>query len=167
MLALFNNMFRRNHAGWARLTTLEGVTLLFPEQHTRACCVSESPFGPMRCAYYSARWESGNASSFLTVRDYYSETPIDAVTLFENWKQEFLAAIESSGIRRYLVKEKLTEGTNSRCDLLYSNKEETTFSRICLIAEGNRLIVLFTVGMLQEVVAPANDECFRSIRTQQ
>lgn len=165
MLALFN-IFARSYTGWTRLTTVEGIQVLFPQNATRATSVAETPLGTMHCTLYSGHWLNSNASSILSIRDYQSETTLDPYTLFNNWKAEFIEAMEVSGVRKHRIKQSVTEGKYTRCDLLYTNNEETTYTRVCLVAAGNRLIILFTVGMLQEVLTPACSECYSSIKLQ-
>ena len=164
MLALFNNFFARSHTGWTKLTTPEGINVLFPQKSNRVCSSADTQLGQMNCTIYSGRWEKSTASTILTVRDYQTATPLEPNDLSASWKDEFQHAMQVSQIKKYLMKECVTEGQHPRCDLLYTNREQTTYTRVSLIANGNRLIVLFTVGMLQEVLAPACSECFQSIR---
>lgn len=164
MIALFNSMRNRSFGSWTRMTTSEGVHVFFPQQATHVCSVAETPFGPMKCSVYSSAWNNNNANSILAIRDYESPTPLQPDDLFLSWKSDFRNAMDVSGVYKHVVDECYTQGKFSRYDLLYANREETAFTRVCLIAQGNRLIVLFTVGMFQDVNGPECKECYRSIR---
>ena len=163
MLALLTR-FGRSFTGWTKLVTHEGVTVLFPEHPMRACSTSESPWGTMYCTMYRGQWKDSTASSILTIRDYDSATLLEPDQLFSGWKEEFKRAMNEHHLPLVRVKEKLSVDKHHRCDLLYANREETQFTRVSLIAQGNRLIILFAVGMLQEVLTPACSESFRSLR---
>lgn len=164
MLALFHTVFGRSYSGWTRLTTNEGVKVLFPQKAHRACSVAETPVGPMNCVLYSGRWENSSANSILAIRDYQTDATLSAEGLFASWKADFQDAMHVTGVYKRILRENIVDGVHPRCDLLYTNEDETTFTRVSLIAQNNRLIVLFTVGMLQEVLAPACCESYRGIR---
>jgi len=163
MLALLG-WFRRSYPGWCRLSTLEGVTLLFQENARRTCSTTDNSFGRFASTTYSARGNEGAFTSMLTVRDYSPGEPVSSEERFASWKAEFNHAMEAYRISSHLIKERTIAGQHPRCDLLFTNHDETVYTRVSLISQGDRLVILFACGMLQEVSSPACSECFRSIR---
>lgn len=163
MLALLN-FFQRRHAGWKQLIVPERVKLLFPDCPMHKYSVSESPLGQINVSLYSASIPHSGFSTILCIRDYQSESLIEAKDLFKDWKREFVNTMEASGIQKHLVKEKCHGDVNSTCDLLLSDAMETSFTRVRLVAMGNRLIILFAVGNLQEISCPAVTESFTNMQ---
>lgn len=163
MLALLN-WFGRSHQGWSKLTSLEGVKVLFPNNPLCKYSQADSPLGPMNVSLYSSRLENSRFSVILSVRDFMPGNTAQSEEYFEHWKNEFQQTMQAYQIQKTLVKQSLTPGQAPRLDLLYSNADGTTFTRVSLISQGTRLIILFAVGMLQEISGPACTECFRSIR---
>lgn len=163
MLALLN-FFKPTHQNWQKIKTHEGVRLLFPEFPTRKCSQSESPLGTIHVTLYSGKLPESNFSAILSVRDYTPIKPAQAGDYFQEWKDEFNRTMELMGISTQLVREAHTDGKHPRCDLLFVNHDETVYTRVGLISQGTRLVILFAVGMLQEVSGPACSDCFRSLR---
>ena len=163
MLALLN-WFRPSHHGWTKLTTLEGVTVLFPSNTFRKSSQANSPLGMMDVALYTGHLEKSNFSIILSIRDFVPGNDAKPEDYFQAWKDEFSQTMESYQIQKLLVTERHHPGDAPRCELLFTNADQSAFTRVTLISQFNRLVILFAVGMLQEVSGPACGECFRSIR---
>ncbi len=163
MLALLN-WFRRSFPGWSRLMTLEGITVLLQENSKRKCSTTDNSFGRFTSTTYSSCSSAGTFSTMLTIRDYSPGQSEGSKERFANWKAEFNHAMEAYQISCHLIKEQLVKRQHPRCDLLYTNHDETVYTRVSLIAQDDRLVILFACGMLQEISGPACTECFRSIR---
>lgn len=163
MLALLN-WFRRSYPGWSKLTTLEGVSVLFQENAKRTSSNTDNPYGRFTGTTYSASGSESTFSTMLIVRDYTPGQSVPSEERFTSWKAEFKHAMQVYEVSINLVKEQLIPGQHPRCDLLFTNHDETVYTRVSLIAQEDRLVILFACGMLQEVSGPACSECFRSIR---
>ncbi|MFO0814985.1 MAG: hypothetical protein U0796_17320 [Gemmatales bacterium] len=163
MLALLN-FFQTRYAGWKQLIVPEGVKLLFPENPMHKLSASQSPLGQIKVSLYSASLPQSGYSTILCIRDYDAEELLEAKSLFNDWKCEFVQTMEAAGIKKFLVREKCHGDVHPTCDMLLSDAMETSFTRVRLVAQGNRLIVLFAVGNLQEVSSPAVTESFSSMR---
>ncbi len=163
MLALLN-WFRPSHHGWTKLTTLEGVTVLYPNSTFRKSSQANSPLGLMDVTLYTGHLEKSNFSIILSIRDFVPGNPAKPEDYFQTWKDEFNQTMESYQIEKALVTERHFPGDAPRYELLYTNADQSVFTRVTLISQFNRLVILFAVGMLQEVSGPACGECFRSIR---
>lgn len=163
MLALLN-WFHRSYAGWSRLTTLEGISLLFQDNPVRTCSTTDNSFGRFTSTTYSAKSNEGGFTTLLTVRDYPLEHAGSPEDRFTSWKAEYCHAMQAYQISCNLVQEHRSDGRHPRCDFLFTNGDETIYTRVSLISQGNRLIILFACGMLQDVSSKACSESFRSIR---
>ncbi|HQR07889.1 MAG TPA: hypothetical protein PLN21_13760 [Gemmatales bacterium] len=163
MLALLN-WFRPRHTGWSKLATHEGVKVLFPDYPTRKCSISESPLGKINVIHYSGKLQETTFSTILSIRDYQPSIQAEAEDYFQDWKDEFKRSMQVCNIEMFLIKESMVQGKAPRCNLLFTNADETVYTRVSLLCEGTRLVILFACGMLQEISGPACSECFRSIR---
>lgn len=163
MLALLN-WFKPAFDNWQRLRTPEGVGVLFPAFPARSCSQSQSPLGSIHVTTYSGKLPESCFTAILSIREYSSIKSCEADDYFFDWRDEFNRTMEITGIRHYLVKETRTDGKIPRCELLFANHDETIYTRISLNAQGPRLVILFAVGMLQEVSGPACSEYFRSVQ---
>lgn len=164
MLALLLNWFKPAYPHWKTLHTPESVRLLFPEFPTRKCSQSESPLGGIHVTLYSGKLPGTNFSAILSIRDYTLNQPATSHDLFNDWKGEFNRTMEMNGMQKKILREVHTELKHPRCDLLFANHDDTVYTRVSLIAQGNRLVILFAVGMLQEISGPACSEFFNSVR---
>lgn len=163
MIALFG-LFSRKHAGWTRLHTSEGIRVLFPVNPVRKLSDSQSPLGKINVALYSAGISGTNFSAILSIREYEPLWAATAADFFADWRAEFIGSMEQCGIDLKLLQEELPTGRTPRCDILFTNTTETSYTRVSLLSQGTRLVILFAVGTLAEIGGPACSECFHSIQ---
>lgn len=163
MIALFG-LFNRKLAGWKKMTTAEGISLLFPLNPVRKPSQSETPIGKINVTLYSAGMPGTNFSAILSIRDFEPKWAATAADYFADWRAEFTRTMEVCQVDMKQCREEMHESGTPRCDLLFTNEAETSYTRVSLLSKGTRLVILFAVGKLEEVAGPACSECFRSIR---
>lgn len=163
MLALLSLLFP-GYRGWRKLHTSEGVRLLFPLSPARKTSESNTPLGPIQLTVYSARSKKTSFSAILSIRDFTASSEISPNDMIRSWRAEYDQNMQQAGVDTHLNQEEFLPGEYPRCNLLYSDKTETVFTRISLLTSRGRLVALFAVGRLHEITDDACIECFRSIR---
>lgn len=163
MLALFS-LFIPAYRGWKKLSTPEGVRLLFPHSPIRSHSASNTSLGPIQLTTYSAKSENSAFTTILSIRDFDNRTDLSPEDMINSWRMEYDQTMHQAGIDSVLKQEEYLPGKNSRCNLLYTNQSETLFTRISLLTCRNRIVILFAVGKLDDISNDACKACFQSIR---
>ncbi|HMP18320.1 MAG TPA: hypothetical protein PKD72_14945, partial [Gemmatales bacterium] len=111
----------------------------------------------------SARLEKPFLSVMLSIREYpmFSQVPSDQV--FAEWRAEHDRTLEEAGICLHLLKINQTLGKFPGYELLFSNKDETTFTRVYQIYDGSKLVTLTAIGSLEAVSCAVCSKAFQSL----
>jgi hypothetical protein len=147
---------------WREVTFSEGCSLYFPGKPKGKLTEAITALGPIRVTTYNVKDPLTGVSLILAVRHFARNDSHTAKEHFDAWQEEFVANMPLTGVDHTIKHVESLPGPLPTRQFLFTNPEESVFTRVLLTYHRQRLFILFAVGQARSMARSEVTECFHS-----